>query len=409
MASNGTLPAYRSGLPVAVDAMGGDNGFIVQVEGAIEAYKDFGARSILVGPEDDLRSTLDALGGKHLPLKIRNASQVIAMDDSPARAVRRKPDSSLCVAYQLVQSGEASAILSSGNSGAMMAAGRIILGLLPGIERPAIATLCPVACSDRPNVILDSGANVECHAQNLVQFAVMGAIYYSTLFEQERPKVALLSNGTEASKGTDVIRATSMILSQMDTINYIGYVEGRDVTTQAADVIVCDGFVGNILLKSMEGCVRLIFEQLRHESKKGLVRKLGLGLSKGVYREVFAEKFDYTAHGGAPLLGLTKLAVVLHGSSDARAVKNAIRLADSFVARKMTEKIAVALTQLDESMPATNIDGEILSGVFATKRAEAAGFGKRVEAKKAEGRREVEDDDGEPDTVEIEAPDLVDR
>lgn len=377
------LPAHRSGLPVAVDAMAGDHGLSVQVEGAVLAYKEFGARSTLVGPEHDIRTVLDALGGKHLPIGVRHASQVISMSDSPAKAIRRKPDSSLCVAYNLVQFGDASAVISAGNSGAMMAAGRLICGLLPGIERPAIATLIPVAGNGRPNVILDTGANVDCHAQNLVQFAVMGAIYYSSLFETEQPKIALLSNGTESSKGTDVIRAASMILSQLDSLNYVGYVEGRDVTLNKAEVIVCDGFVGNVLLKSMEGCVRLIFEQLIHEGKKGLLRKLGMGLSKGAFRQVFAEKFDYTAHGGAPLLGLTKLAVVLHGSSDHRAVKNAIRLADSFAASRMTDKITVALTQLEERL--TMGSHEILSNVFAKGR-DLQINGKQEPKKKADSR-----------------------
>ncbi len=392
MAVNGTLPAHRSTLPVAVDAMGGDHGLKVQVEGAIAAYKEFGARSILVGPEQDLKSAIESFGGSDLPIEIRHASQVIEMDDSPARAVRRKPDSSLCVAYNLVQYGEASAILSSGNSGAMMAAGRIICGLLPGIERPAIATPVPVAGSDRPNVLLDSGANVDCHAQNLVQFAVMGTIYHRCLFEIDQPKIALLSNGTEASKGTDVIRAASAILSQMESLNYIGFVEGRDVTTNAADVIVCDGFVGNVLLKSMEGMVRLVFEELQSESKRGLFRKLGMGLSRGTYKDVFRDKFDYTSQGGAPLLGLTKLGLVLHGSSDARAVKSAIRLADSFASRKMTEQITVAMTQLDETLSAGEIDRDILSGVFARKNSDPKSNAiRRPESAAAEGQTEVEE------------------
>ncbi len=401
MVVNGKLPAHRSSLPIAVDAMGGDLGLEVQVEGAIQAYKDFGARSILVGAEQDLKSAIEKFGGSNLPLEVRNATQVIEMNDSPARAVRRKPDSSLCVAYNLVQYGEASAILSAGNSGAMMAAGRTICGLLPGIERPAIATPVPVAGRNQPNVLLDSGANVECHAQNLVQFAVMGAIYYRCLFEVDSPKIALLSNGGEASKGTDVIRAASLILSHMESINYVGYVEGRDVTTDTVDVIVCDGFVGNVLLKSMEGMVRLVFDELQAQSRKGIFRKLGLGLSKGTYRDVFAQKFDYSSHGGAPLLGLTKLAVVMHGSSDERAVKSAIRLADSFASRKMTEQITVAMTQLDETMSSGEIDSDLLSGVFVQKSdAENKGKNRRAVSKETssdEAISEIPDDEAKTD------------
>lgn len=376
MNGNGSLPATQSELPVAVDTMGGDAGFGVQVEGAVAAFREFGARSVLVGPESDLRAKLRALGAEQLPLQIHHAPDTITMDDSPSRAVLRKPDASLCVAYNLVESGRASSVISSGNSGAMMAAGTLICGLMPGIKRPAIATLIPGKADSRPNVILDSGANVDCHAHNLVQFAVMGAIYYSSLFGVDRPTVALLSNGTEPSKGTDIIRAAALALSQLPRLNYIGYVEGRDIPSGAAQVIVCDGFVGNVVLKAMEGCVRLIAGQLIHESNKGLFRKLGLGLSKSVYKEVFTERYDYTAHGGAPLLGLKKLAIVLHGSSDARAVKNAIRVADTFARNKMNQKIGLELGQLEDDT-LEPID-EIFSSVLTRKKefpAESAATG----------------------------------
>ncbi len=359
-----SLPAYQSELPISVDTTGGDNGIDVQVEGALAAFREFGVRSILVGPEESLRAKLKGLGGLNTPIEIVHAPETISMDDSPTKAVRRKPNSSLCVAYNLVNTGRAAAVISAGNSGAMMAAGRLISGLLPGIERPAIATLIPAPGGKPPNVILDSGANVDCHARNLVQFAVMGSIYFNSLFNIDRPKVALLSNGSEQSKGTDVIRAASMALAQIDTINYVGYVEGRDIATDKANVIVCDGFVGNVVLKAMEGCVRLVFEEIVHQSKKGLVRKLGLGLSKGMYREIFAERFDYTTHGGAPLLGLRKLALVLHGSSDARAVKNAVRVADTFSRIRMTEKITLELTHLEDTL--VNGDQAFFSGVLNT-------------------------------------------
>lgn len=359
------MPISNKDLPVAVDAMGGDLGFPAQVEGAVQAYKEFGVRSILVGPENDIRGKLAGLGASSLPIQVKHASEVITMDDSPARAVRRKPDSSLCVAYRLVCDGQASAVLSSGNSGATMAAGGMIAGFLPGIERPAIATLIPVAGNSHPNVMLDVGANVECDAQNLVQFALMGAIYYSSLFEGDRPRVALLSNGSEASKGTDTIRGASLVLSKMELVNYIGYVEGRDVVTDAADVIVCDGFVGNVLLKAMEGCVRLFDKQIRFEGKANKFYGLGLLLTKGLFRKIFDEKFDYANYGGAPLLGLSKLSIVLHGSSDARATKNAIRMAQSFTNSGMTEKITSALTQLDERFP--TLDSDLLGGGFSQR------------------------------------------
>lgn len=358
------LPSHRTGLPCAIDVMGGDHGLSVVVEGAVAANKEYGSRSILVGPQDEIKQCLQGLGAGNLPLIIEHAPEVITMSDQPAKAVRRKPNSSLCVAYKIVQAGQASSVMSAGNTGAMMAAGRLICGLLPGIERPAIAALIPRAGTNNPTVLLDSGANVDCHAQNLVQFAIMGTIYYSSLFGEESPKVGVLSNGTESSKGNDITRVAAQMLSEIEGINSVGYVEGRDVASKVADVIVCDGFVGNVLLKGMEGCVKLILEEILLQSKKGLFSRLGLSLSKNMFRAVFKERFDYTAHGGAPLLGLTKLAVVLHGSSDARAVKNAVRVADTFSEKKMTLKIAAALTRLEEQVSDLSVNGDILRNVF---------------------------------------------
>ena len=391
MSGNGSLHSHSSAgaLPVAVDTMGGDHGLEVQVEGAVLAFQEFNLSTILVGPEEGIRAQLARLGAAALPIIVCHADEVITMEDSPVKAVRRKPNSSLCLAYNMVHSGLAGSIISSGNSGAMMAAGRLICGLLPGIERPAIATLIPKVGDSRPNVIIDSGANVDCHAQNLVQFAVMGSVYYSSLFDAEQPRVALLSNGMELSKGTDVIRAASMFLTRMELLNYIGYVEGRDVATSAADVIVCDGFVGNVMLKSMEGCVRLIYEQILHDRRKSLASKLGTILSKRLFRGVFLEKFDYTAHGGAPLLGLQKLAVVLHGSSGSRAVKNAIRVADSFAKTKMVEKIASTLSHLEDHLP--EMDRDILDAVFSKEGSGMGGKMRRLlKGKSAEKKSESE-------------------
>jgi len=370
MDTNGTLPAYRSALPVAVDTQGGDEGMGVVVEGAVRAYIESGVNSILVGKKDEIKNKLESLGASRFPLSVYHAPDVITMEDSPARAVRRKPDSSLCVAYNLLRDGQASAVISAGNSGAMMVAGSLICGLMPGIERPAIGSLIPVVGDGYPNVILDCGANVDCNAHNLVQFAVMGAIYFTSLTEVERPRVALLSNGSEPSKGNDMIRAAALALSSLENINYVGYVEGRDFGTRKVDVVVCDGFVGNVVLKAMEGSVRMVFDQLILESKKGLVRRVGIGLSKGMLKEVFQEKFDYAAYGGAPLLGLSKLALVLHGSSDSRAVKNAIRVADTFSRNRMTEKIQSELSHLEDE--ALNIEGELVAEVLVQRPSQFA-------------------------------------
>ncbi len=349
---------------VVVDTMGGDLGPSVQVEGALEAWKEYGARSILVGPREELISLLEGFGGVSSPLIVQNATEVIDMSDSPARAVKKKPDSSLNVAYRLLLEGRGHSVLSSGNSGAMMAAGRMISGLLPGIERPAIATLIPNGDGPHPNVVMDSGANVDCHARHLVHFALMGSIYYSALFGVESPRVGLLSNGTEASKGTDVIRSAALMLNQLKTLHYVGYVEGRDVARDNADVIVCDGFVGNVLLKTMEGCVSLIYKEIKSEANNSLMTKFGLMLAKRGLRSVFKEKLDYSAHGGAPLLGLRHLALVLHGSSNKKAVKNAIRLSSSYVEQGMLVKLASAISQIEEQF--LDLDQNFSSGMYSS-------------------------------------------
>lgn len=330
-------------LPVAVDASGGDEPYSVQIEGAVEASKEWGLKSVLVGDQSIISTKLDALGASDLGISIQHASQEILMGDSPTRAVRKKPDSSLCVSYNLVKEGKASSLISAGNSGALMAAGRFIWGLMPGIERPAIATILPKAGDQRPNVILDMGANVDCHAMHLVQFAIMGSIYFENLFDSNQPKVGLLSNGEELSKGNDVTRSAAQILKGMDAVNFVGYVEGRDLGKDKADVIVCDGFVGNVVLKTMEGLARMIGDQIKFEAKSGLFSRLSMWLAKPKLKHVFENKFDYSSYGGCPLLGLTGLALVLHGSSTSRSIKNGVRIAHDFSSRGMTEKIASAI------------------------------------------------------------------
>lgn len=349
MVTNGAIPSGTSSLPIAIDTTGADAGLEVQVEGAVAALKELGIHSLLVGPQEELKACLGGLGAGKLPLEVVHAPDTIEMDEPAARSVLKKPNSSLCVSYRLLAEGKVSAMISAGNSGAMMAAGMKICGMMPGIKRPAIATLIPRVGGRRPTIILDSGANVDCRAHNLVQFAIMGAVYCKCLFGVEHPRVALLSNGTEASKGTEVTREAAAALGELEGLNFSGYVEGREVAAGSVDVVVCDGFVGNVVLKTMEGCVRLIGEQLEYECSTGFYRKILRRLGTGLYRDVFRNRFDYTAHGGAPLLGLRKLAIVLHGSSDARAVKNAVRVAHTFADAGMTEEIGMQLGALEES------------------------------------------------------------
>ena len=351
--------------PIAVDAHGGDRGPRVAVEGVVAGIQEDGIKSVLVGNEGELRAIADSLGAGSLGLEYVDAREVIEMHEPPGRAVRRKPDSSLCVAFRELKNQNVSSVISMGNSGAMMAAGRLLCGLLPGIERPAITSFIPSLGERHPTIILDVGANVDCHAVNLMQFAVMGSVYSKCLFELESPRVGLLSNGSEASKGTDMIRAAANGLKQMSSVNYVGYVEGRDLAADKADVFVCDGFVGNVLLKAMEGAVRIIADQLKRESKKGLLKSVSLGVAKGVLKTVFEETLDYNEHGGAPLLGMKELGIVLHGSSDFRAVRSALRRARDFTKSALVGRIATGLSQLEDVM-------EIESGVLASRNGQAS-------------------------------------
>ena len=332
---------------VAVDVLGNDGGLKIQVEGAVQAYREHSISSILFGPAQEIAACLDSLGSGELPLQIVDAPDSVLGDEPPSRAVRRKSSSSLVRAFSALAAGDVVAMVSAGNSGAVMAAGMFSCGLMPGIERPAIATLIPGVRGSRPLVVLDSGANVDCRAQHLVQFAVMGAVYFSALFGSA-PRIGLLSNGSEGSKGTDLTRAAAQLISKLEWINYGGYVEGRVVATREVDVVVCDGFAGNILLKGLEGASELMRQALGVSLQANLWRRLVGALLTPLFQEVFREQFDYSAYGGAPLLGLEKLALVLHGASSVRAVKNAIRAAHTFNEQRMVEKLRAELVRLQE-------------------------------------------------------------
>lgn len=312
-------------MKIALDAMGGDHAPHVEVEGAVLAAKEYGSQVILVGDRNVVEKELSRHNAGNLPISVRHASEVIGMDESPSKALRKK-DSSMRAAFDLVKNGEAAAVVSAGNSGAAMATAMFVLRKLEGVDRPAIATVMPTlkgAC-----VVLDVGANVECKPSHLVQFAIMGDVYAQFILKKERPSVGLLSNGEEESKGTDVTRETHAILKQLP-MNYIGYIEGRDIFAGNADVVVCDGFVGNVVLKTSEGLADAIGQMLKEEISKSALAKLGYLLSKGAF-ERFKKKVDYSEYGGAPLLGIDGVGVISHGGSTPKAIKNAIRVAQEF-------------------------------------------------------------------------------
>lgn len=323
---------------IALDAMGGDNAPKAEVEGAIQAARHHNVRVILVGREEQVRQELDQHPGwQKLPVEIRHASEVITMDDSAAKAMRTKKDSSIRVASRLVREGEAAGVVSAGNTGAVMATAKMVQGMIPGVERPALASAFPTATPDKYVVVVDVGANVDSTPKMLSQFAVMGEVYSRVIFRVERPRIGLLSIGEEEHKGNELTHQATTILKQLP-ISFVGNVEGRDLYTGRADVIVCDGFVGNVALKVSEGVVDVIRHMLRESLQATLARKLGYVLSRSAFAE-FRKRVDYSEFGGAPLLGVKGVCIISHGRSTAKAIKNAIRMAKDFAEGQTSKKI----------------------------------------------------------------------
>jgi len=310
---------------IAVDAMGGDHAPKSEVEGAIRAAKTLGVEVLLVGPEDLLSRELAAQdGARSLPIRVVHASERVTMQDSVARAVRSKRDSSIRVASRLVRDGMAQGLVSAGNTGAVMATAKMVQGVVRGVDRPALASAFPTL-TGTPAVMIDVGANVDCNPRMLAQFALMGDIYSRVVFHIERPRVGLLSIGEEEHKGNELTRNAAPLLRSLP-LNFIGNVEGRDLYTGAADVVVCDGFIGNVALKVSEGMADVIMHLLEASLKATLKRKVGYVLSRNAYKD-FRKRVDYAEYGGAPLLGVRGVVIICHGRSNAHAIYNAIRVA----------------------------------------------------------------------------------
>jgi glycerol-3-phosphate acyltransferase PlsX len=310
---------------IALDAMGGDLAPKAVIEGAVLAARDFGVEIVLAGDRELIARELATHKTNGLMIEIQHASEVVAMDDSPLESVLNKPDSSIHIGLELVKQGRADAFVSAGNSGAMMAAAMAILGTLPGVDRPAIASLVPTTAGFA--LLIDAGANTEVKPIHLMQFGVMGSVYWHRVRNVVDPRVAILSNGEEESKGTDLTRAAADALKQMaPRINYIGYVEGRDINRAKADVVVTDGFTGNVALKTMEGFASFMLGNLREIFSSGLLRRLAYLLIRKKLTAI-RERLDPSEYGGAPLLGVNGVAIIAHGSSNARAIRNAIRAA----------------------------------------------------------------------------------
>ena len=321
--------------------MGTDAAPQPEVEGAILAAKEGLASVVLVGPRDVLESELERHRALNLPIEVVHASEAITMGDAAAKAFRRKRDSSIRVAARLVREGKADGLISAGNTGAVMTTVKIVLGALDGVDRPALATVFPNA-KGKATVLLDVGANVDCKAMHLEQFAVMGEIYYRVIFGADRPRVGLLSIGEEDHKGNDLTRAAKELINHLN-LNFLGNVEGRDLYGGDVDVIVCDGFIGNVALKVSEGLGDMVKVLLRDALESTITGKIGYAISKNAFAE-FKKRLDYSEYGGAPLLGVRGVCIISHGRANANAIKNAIRVAAEFSLGKVNQVIEEELT-----------------------------------------------------------------
>ena len=331
---------------IAVDAMGGDLGPSVVVPGAIEAARQTGAKILLVGNEATLDGELNRLSPSGVDLEIVHAPEVAGMDEKPSDILRRKKNASIQVACRLVRNGAAQGVVSAGHSGASVACGMFIMGRIPGVERPALASLLPT--EKEPVVLLDVGATVDCKPYNIFQFGLMGDAFARDILNKESPRVGLLSIGEEEGKGNSQVKEAYELFKMAQNLNFSGNIEGRDLFTGEMDVAVCDGFVGNVALKLSEGLGLSLSRVLKRELlNSGFLPKLGSLLAKSAFRR-FAKVVDYAEYGGAPLLGLQNISIVCHGRSNAKAICNATRMATLFVEKETNKRLMETICANEE-------------------------------------------------------------
>jgi len=319
---------------IAVDAMGGDYAPREIVLGAVRARRELGIDVILVGNEIQVTKELKSQKAEHL-IPVVNAAEIIAMNESPAGAVRRKRNSSIVKAVEIIKEGNAAALVSAGSTGAAMAASLLHWGRIKSIGRPAIATLLPNR--NGGTLLLDAGANTDCSPKHLLQFAIMGSLYSELILGVKNPAVGLLNIGEEETKGNELTLSAYSLLKESG-VNFIGNVEGRDIFSGVADVVVCDGFVGNVVLKTGEGLATALFNTIREEISKSVLAKLGATLIIPLLKEL-KRKMDYAEYGGAPLLGVNGITIIAHGSSNSTAIKNAIQLAKNLAEKDIVTAI----------------------------------------------------------------------
>ena len=333
---------------IVVDVMGGDHGIEVVINGvkqALQAYPHI-SELHLVGQQAGIEASLKSVHCTDARLRIHHASEIITMEDKPLDAVRRKKDCSMVRAMELVRDGKAEAVISRGNTGALVASATLKLRRLDSVDRPAIATVIPSGQGEF--VLLDAGANHECKPVHLVQFAIMGRVYSRDVLGRQKPRVGILSNGAEETKGNDLTREAAKLCRQTD-LNFVGYVEGHDLFADHVDVVVTDGFIGNIILKSIESMGKAIIDLLRRELMATPIRKAGAMLAQGALKSI-KRRMDPEAYGGAPLLGLNGTVIKAHGSAREKAIMNAIRVAGETIQHKINDTIAREVAQANERL-----------------------------------------------------------
>ncbi len=337
---------------VVLDAMGSDHAPHAEIDGALAAARDLGVGVILVGQTEKVQPELRRCGWRgqgDRGIELVEAPEVIGMDEPVATSVRRKKKSSLRIGTKLVTEGRADGFVSAGNTGAAMATAKMVIGMLPGVDRPALAALIPTK-SAKPVLLLDVGANSECKAHHLVQFAIMGDAYSRAVLGIAKPAIGLMSIGEEEAKGNDLTKEAFPLMREISSLNFVGNVEGRDVFSGLVDVVVTDGFTGNVMLKLSEGLTEAMLSMLKRELTASAVTKAGAMLAKPAFRNI-KKRLDYSEYGGAPLLGVRRIVVVGHGRSNARAIRNAIRSVKEFSENRASERIERGIAETNALHP----------------------------------------------------------
>lgn len=322
-------------MKIVIDAMGSDRAPAVEVEGAVQAVEEFGCELVLVGDEAAIQSELEKHGGHFDKITIQHAPERIEMHEPAALSVRRKRQSSIVVGMDLLKRAEADAFVSAGNTGAVVCAATLALRLLPGVERPGIAIVIPTLAGT--SVIIDVGANIDPKPMHLLQYGIMADAYARYILHRPNPTVGLLNVGEEESKGTEFVKETHTLLSE-SKLNFIGNIEGRDIYAGSADIVLCDGFVGNVILKVSESVIDTIVRLLKQEIKANIIATVGAAMASSAFSEL-KKKMDYSEYGGAPLLGVDGRCIISHGSSTSKAIKNAVRVAGEFKTQDVNQHI----------------------------------------------------------------------